>query len=485
MTLVDRIKLAARFVVAPKARYEGGRYNTPGRSITPGVVQSARQDLTKYTREELLRKSRYFEKNNGYYNRMADLFEQYTVGQGIGFFPASSDPEWNRRWLVKWQKWQRFADLSSRLSFGTLQGIIARALFIDGEIFILKTYGDTGFPRIQLIEAHRVRSPDNRQNEKNLVDGIEIDDRGRPIAYHVATTDYREDGVSKTTWTRYDSDYVVHVMEPGRAAQYRGIPACYPVINDLVDLDDLQLLEMQACKDAASVSDVIKTASGEINDEDVLRGTVTNSDGVSRDAYYKDIFGARAKVLKTGDEYAQHRSERPTAATSGYWDVMLTKICSGIGIPREIVIPGSMQGTSMRSVLDVSSAYFKTRSYVIADHLRQIFEWVTQEHIRLDPELSPTPEDWFLCSYRSPRSINVDVGRNSTAMIEEWRSGMRTLQDIYGEAGEDWQQGLRQKAAEVQFAETLAKEYGIDRSEIVLIDPSEIQPQPDPNQPSQ
>lgn len=481
MTILQRAKLAARFVFAPKARYEGGRYQTQGRSIVPGAVQSARMDLSKATREELLRKSRYFEKNNGYYNRMADLFEQYTVGQGIGFFPASSDPAWNQKWLVKWQKWQRFADVSSRLSFGTLQGIIARALFIDGEIFLLKTFGETGFPRIQLIEAHRVCSPDNRTNDPNIVDGVEIDDRGRPIAYHIVTG-WRDDGRTANKWDRYEADNIVHVMEPGRAGQYRGIPACYPVINDLVDLDDLQILEMEACKDAASYSDVIKTASGEVSDEDVLRGTVTNSDGVSRTAYYKDVFGARTKVLKSGDEYSQHRSERPTAATSGYWDVMLTKICSGIGIPREIVIPGSMQGTSMRSVLDVASAYFRTRSSVIADHLRLVFEWVTQEHIRLDPDLSPAPADWFLCAYRPPRSINVDVGRNSTAMIEEWRAGMKTMQDIYNEVGGDWRQALRQKATEAKEVKDLAAEFGIEPSEIVLVDPSQLQP-PDQNQP--
>lgn len=481
MTLFQRAKLSARFLFGFNARYEGGRYNTPGRSITPGTVQSARMDLTRCTREEMVRKSRYYEKNNGYYNRMADLYEQYTVGQGIGFFPASSDAEWNRKWLIKWQKWQRFADISSRLSYGTLQGIIARALFVDGEIFILKTHGETGFPRIQLIESHRVCSPNNQIDTATLVDGIEIDANGRPVAYHISTG-WKEDGVSPNKWARYDADSIVHVMEPGRASQYRGIPACYPVINDLIDLDDLQLLEMQACKDAAQTSEVIKTASGEIDDEAVLRGTVTNSDGVTRDTFYRDIFGARVKVLKTGDEYSQHRSERPTAATSGYWDVLLTKICSGIGIAREIVIPGSMQGTSMRSVLDVSAAYFRSRSSVIADHLRQVYEWATEEHIRIDAELRQPPADFYLCTYRSPRSINVDVGRNSNAMIEEWRSGMRTLQDIYGEAGEDWQQGLRQKASEVQFAQKLAEEFEIERSEIILIDPSEMQPQQDPNQ---
>lgn len=467
MTLLERIGAAARFVVAPKARYEGARQTTQ-RSTLHGSVQNARHDIDAYNRYELVRRSRYFERNNAFVNRLADLTEQYTVGQGLTFFPSSQDTEWNARALSYWRDWTKFADLSSRLSFGTLQGIIARALFVDGEIFILLTRGESGRPRIQLVESHRVKTPPT--GAKNIIDGIEIDDRGRPIAYHIVS----EDSDRKETFTRAAAEFVVHVFEPGRPGQYRGLPMLYPVMNDLHDLDDLQIFEMQAAKEASRVQNVIKTSTGEVSDDDLIRGTMSGSDNVERADYYKDIFAGEVKVLKHGDDFQQFRVERPSAATSGYWDYLTSKVCCGVGIPKEIVLPSSMQGTSMRSVLDIANSFFRGRSAVIADHLRRVYEYVMEVAIQSEPSLQTPPVDWYRSTYRAPRSINVDVGRNSAAAVAEFKTGMRTLQSIYAETGEDWREQLRQKASEIAYARELANEFNVDRAEIMTLDPNEL-----------
>lgn len=489
MKLIDRIAAATRFVFTgaparvPVARYEGAQYS-PNRTLIPGGVLGAKTDIDRFTRAELVRKSRYFEKNNAIYNRLADLFEQYTVGRGIPFFPASAlNEDWNEPAMAYWQAWQPFADLSSRQTWGTLQGIIARALFVDGEIFILKTRGDTNNPRIQLIESHRVKDPnDGKADSGNvIVDGVEIDQRGRPVAYWIESDAMPAGfgGISSPiqpqgVMSRVPAEFVVHVWEPGRAGQVRGIPYCHAVINDLHDLDDLQVFEMQAAKHAASVTNVIKTKSGEVSDEDLVRGTATGSDGVDRASYYKDVFGAETKVLKNGDEFGQFKIERPSAATSGYWDYLTAKICAGVGIPKEIVVPTSMQGTSMRSVIEIANGFFRTRSAAIAEAFRQVYEFVIVTGIQTDATLQPAPADWYLSTWQSPRSISVDIGYDSKAAINEFRAGMRTLKDFYGERGEDWRCALRQRAIEAAEAEELAQEFKIPRATILLLDPNEL-----------
>jgi lambda family phage portal protein len=451
-------------------RYEGAR-NTYGRSHVQGTVQAARFDATKAERMELVRKARYFEKNNAIVNRMADLSEQYTVGNGLQFFAASGDLAWNQRANAYWNDWKRWADLSGPLSFDTLQGIIARALFVDGEIFVVLTKGATNNPRIQLIEGHRVETPGDMREGEGIIDGVEIDANGRPIAYHFLES---EDRLTKKIYRRVPADFVIHIFEPSRPGQYRGLPPLHPVINDLNDLDDLQILEMKAAKDAASISRVIKTQTGEVEDEDLLRGTVTQSDGGTRDQYYKDVFGSEVKVLKTGDEMEQFMSSRPSVASREYWDYITAKVCAGVGIPKELVLPSSMNGTVARAVLDMANTYFRTRSAVIADHLRHVYEYVIEWGVRTDSTLQPGPADWFRSHCRAPRAVNVDVGRNSTAMIAEWKSGMRTLQDIYAEIGQDWREQLAQKAAEMAYVKELAASLGMERGEIVQLDPNEL-----------
>ncbi len=451
-------------------RYEGARWST-SRSHVPGTVQAARFDATKAERMELVRRARYFEKNNALVNRMADLFEQYTVGTGVQFFPASSDVGWNARANAYWSGWKRWADLAGPLSFDSLQGVIARALFVDGEIFIVLTKGKTNNPRIQLIEGQRVETPGDMREGEGIVDGVEIDENGRPTAYHFLEN---EDRLTKKVYRRVPAEFVIHIFEPSRAGQYRGLPMLHPVINDLNDLDDLQNLEMKAAKDAASISRVIKTQTGEVEDVDLLRGTVTQSDNTTRDQYYKDVFGTEVKVLKTGDEMEQFMSSRPSVASREYWDYLTAKLCAGVGIPKELVLPSSMNGTVARAVLDMANTYFRTRSAVIADHLRHVYEYVIEWGVRNDPTLQPAPVDWYLSHYRAPRAVNVDVGRNSAAMIQEWKTGMRTLQDIYAEVGQDWREQIQQRASEMAFVKELAASLGMERGEIIQLDPNEL-----------
>ena len=167
------------------------------------------------------------------------------------------------------------------------------------------------------------------QEGNGIIDGIEIDERGRPLRYQVAI----EDNFRTETYIPQDADNIIHVFEPGRAGQFRGIPMLYAVMNDLHDLDDLQMLEMQAAKQAAEVTEIIKTATGEMpTDDDLIRGTTLGTDATERADYYKDVFGARARVLKHGDDYQQHHIERPTAATNGYWEYLTKKVLSLIHI---------------------------------------------------------------------------------------------------------------------------------------------------------
>jgi capsid protein len=111
---------------------------------------------------------------------------------------------------------------------------------------------------------------------------------------------------------------------------------------------------------------------------------------------------------------------------------------------------------------------------VIADHLRRVYEYVIETGIKTDSSMRPAPADFYRSTFRSPRSINVDVGRNSSAAVNEFKCGMRTLQSIYAETGEDWREQLRQKAAEIAYAQELAQEFNVDRAEIMTLDPNEL-----------
>lgn len=461
-------------------RYEAGQRWSPRRSSLIGFVRDARFDADSATRLEIVRKARYFERNSAILNRLADLFEEYTVGSGgLRIVPASSDEEWNAKAAKWWNTWQRFPDVTSLQSWPTIQSLISRSWCIDGEIFILKTAGKErgdgrSFPRIQLCETHRIATPPQSFGDTSIVDGIQIiadgPNRGRPAIY------WMRDGVGiAEEYKGVPASEIIHVFEPSRVAMYRGLPFCYPIMNDLHDLDDLQMLEMDAAKEHAKNTAIIKTKSGEASWDDLRRARfgIGGSQGTSggsgheRSQYYDEIFEGRVRVLRTGDEYEQHGSQRPSVATKEYWDYLTSKICAGFGISKLLVFPWSIQGTVVRADLDVASAFFRSRSMVLASKFIEVYEYVMGWAVMNERDLSDPPADWKNVSIRPPRSVNVDIGRNAQALIAEYQAGWRTLESICGELGEDWVEVLRQRAIERRKARTLEQEYGLKEGELI------------------
>jgi len=87
-----------------------------------------------------------------------------------------------------WAKEPRLCDFEERRTLSALQREIRREALIEGDILIVLRYdGRTGLPRIQLIQGSRVRSPIGvaKQQSERIFNGVEVDERGRQIAYWV------------------------------------------------------------------------------------------------------------------------------------------------------------------------------------------------------------------------------------------------------------------------------------------------------------
>src|SRR5436190_5437928 len=191
---------AKRQSLVPQNRYEAAYQGFFDRSWLPAALQDARFDFDASTRLELIRRARYWEANNGIVNRLCDVFEQYTVGpDGLRVIPSCPDEEdWNQAASRWWNDWCKWPNVDNGLTMGVTQGLMARTWAIDGESFIYKTFSpDSGRPRIQLIEAHRIGTPPEMKSQegRGIIDGIEfnVDANGQPI------------GRPKRYWLRTDS----------------------------------------------------------------------------------------------------------------------------------------------------------------------------------------------------------------------------------------------------------------------------------------
>ena len=476
MNIIATIK---KLFAKPKAMYEAGkRWANPGRrSIIDATLRDSRFDADRATREEIARKARYFEANNALVNRLADLFEQYTVGpHGITVIPSSSDETFNQAAAAEFSAWCARCDFNGQLSFQSMQGLMARAWFIDGEAFALKTsnMGAPAEPRLQLVETHRVSSPYDPRNNKTH-DGVALDTFGRPVGFYVDTA--LAGAVNAVHELKATKD-VVHVWEPSRIGQLRGLSFLYPVLNDVHDLDDLGIYEMQAAKVAAEKTTIIKTETGELNPDQFESLTrqrftsneETNSQGATtteqRQKFYSESIPGRTVVAFHGDTVEEFVSQRPSVAVQSFWDHIIAKICVGVGMSKLLVFPQSMQGTVVRADLDVCDAWFRSRSAVMQGKVVEVYEWWLKWAVGSIRSLSNPPKDYLRCTVRAPRSVKVDVGYDSAAVIAELKAGIRTMESICAPMGEDWRNVMTQSASEALFVKMLSEKTGVASYEI-------------------
>ena len=243
-----------------QASYEAVRWS-PNRAALPGTVQDVGADLTPSVLMTLRKKSRYLYRNSPIVRGLVERLVTYIVGTGIHPSAASSVDEWNSQATQAFDDWATHADVMSRATLATLEQVIIRSAIIDGEIFVVLTYGPSGRPRIQLLEAHRI--------EDVICDSI-----GRPVRYTFALPTDAKPGDKAPA--PLEAESVIHIFKPERAGQRRGVPLLASAINTVQDVDEIVGMERAAVKEHGSKTNVVKTKTGEV------RGPVVGASAPSR-----------------------------------------------------------------------------------------------------------------------------------------------------------------------------------------------------------
>lgn len=490
------IKTFLKSAFSPKARYEAAAWGNGWKSWLPGGLVDARIDISKATREELMRKARYFEKNSAIARRIGSVWCDFTVGaSGMVFTPASSDPAWNENARAYLSKSLDVIDLSTRQTFGSLQQLIAWRDLFDGDCFIVKTRGQDNqgrwWPRIEIIEAHLCSTPDTRKADegKTIIDGVEVDANGRPTGYWFRTASDAQ------TFRLVEAKNVIVCIDPDRAKQTRGISGFAAALNYLHRLDDLQDLEFRAITDAAEKSTFIKTATGQMppgmtnggmpGDGFGLgtpaTGTPTNPNAVT------EAIGGRTVALQLGEDVEQFTPTRPTESTRALWSYLTSCCCAAVGIPKMLCFSEWLegaQGTIVRGDYDIAAQMFRARSGIYAAAFREVILYVLTWGIATEKNLASPPGDWTNITTTSPRSANVDVGRNSAAQQSEVKLGLTTHEAIYAALGKDARQEITSQIRFIAFVKKTCAE--ISASEGVEVTAAEVlgeiitggQPQP-------
>ena len=117
---------------------------SPDRATVHVPTLDTRKEIDRYSRMELLKKSRVLYRNIGSWRRVVDGAAELAVGTGLKPHPMTSDKDWNRRALDNFNERagsRDVFDFSGKWNFYEAQSGLISCELRDGDIFAVLSKG--------------------------------------------------------------------------------------------------------------------------------------------------------------------------------------------------------------------------------------------------------------------------------------------------------------------------------------------------------
>lgn len=423
---------------------------SPRRGNPPGAYPTdASNELNSYTRNELVRRARYLEKNSGHIRGTLRDMKVYGIGEGIKPNAKSNNSEWNRNAEDFFKSWSFKCDITNRFSFRECQAMVSRALDVDGEIFIIKTYNAKKEPRIQLVETHRLLSDYNSNGVEN---GIELGKYGEPLYYYFKGKSGDEESIQKVP-----AHAVLHIFEPERPSYIRAFPSIQHSILDVLDRNEILALEKHKVKLISDIARVITSEnipnldSGDFSAG--VEGSPTFDSTSSSDIEKK--FGGKSFRLYPGEKLEAFESNIPSPTFSGFLAELQRSSSLGV-LPYEFAIdPSVVGGAGVRLVLSKAQRYIDDRGRTLDERLN-FPVWMFVIGHAISNGLLANQVGWHKVTWTHPKRATVDAGREEQQNRLNVEAGLKTLEMAYAELGLDFEDEMQTRANNARHIMRLA-----------------------------
>ena len=385
------------------------------------------------------------------------------VGTGIIPRPNTKNLKLKARFQELWKSWVPLADADGVLDFYGLLALVVRCFFSDGEVFVRirpRRLTD-GIPvpmQLQILEADMVPLLDADAYaglpEGNVIrQGIEIDRIGRRAAYWMWRNhpgDKPISSINPNDVYRVPAESVLHVFEPLRPGQLRGVPEMAAVITKLrnvADFDDA-VLERQKLANLFTMFITRQVPSGA---NDPMTGLPIEG---SFDQPLAGLEPGIAQELGPGEDV---KFSSPPDAGGVYTDFMRTQnlgVAAGSGTPYELM-SGDIKDVSdrtLRILINEFRRLCEQKQWLV--FIPQMCQKVLDSWVgfaSLAGEIS-TDEAGELKDVRwSPQGwAYIHPVQDVQARIAEYQSGFRSRASIVAERGEDIEQVDHERAEDAK-----------------------------------
>lgn len=387
-------------------------------------------------------------------------------------------------------------DVSRQLTLSQQLRLAMRHKLIDGEDLFLAYWmpervgaGAAKYATsFLLVDPDRLSNPYQALDTKYMRGGVEIDDYGVPVAYHIRKAHQNDwyNSIEAQSWERVEREdddgwrRVIHDFERDRAGQNRGIGVFTPVLAHAKMLARYYGVELQA----ATIATIFGTYVTSPYDPKMVEAAM-DSDGEEL-GFYQDLradwskerpamlSGARVPTLAPGEEIKQVAAAHPHDGFGDFAHEMLRSIASALGVSAEQITQdwsktnySSARAAMLESwkTLSRRSTEFKTGTAgpLYSCWLHEVMGSGLLKDVlpRNAPGFMEAATAYSRCDFLGVGRGYVDVTKEAAGAVMRMDGGLSTLRDENREQSKDWEEVLHQRALEVK----MFKELGLSLPE--------------------
>lgn len=425
-----------------------------------------------WTRLQLLSLSRWLYANvlpvRGAVNEIADIAAGNLAAQFDG-----EDSAWGRTAEMWMETHDRICCVSGETySMQMLRRLIALHIIRDGDVGVLLVrLPGSGYPQFQLIPSHRIRSETSATtvvggvyDGATIVDGVILNEFGRPIAYQV-TDDQGRNPVL------YSSRDLRLIYIPEFGDQVRGIPSLASSAIHWQDWDDAQRFELLAQKKAASQTFLEHNETGEApEDAAFLLGSVEATPcSTEKGIHVEEMHGGEYRYARSGSgaKIEAISFDRPSANQQAFMSTVVRNCMYGLGWSIDFSFdPSKVGGASMRIVIEKCNRTLeKIREFALYPTSRWMDGWRIAVATQLG--LVPQSEEWYKWRYQGASKLTADARYQFDVSKGEVDKGFSSVQAEAAMRGRDWESMLDQQIDYLAAVQAKCDAKGVDPSLIL------------------
>ncbi len=459
--------------------YAGAETNRVTGGKKPRNLSADQELLGPHGADALRAWARSLVRDNAYAWNVVDTIVSNVIGDGITAQSTYETEEGEDIEDVndirdkKFSEWCEVCDINGELTFSEIQVLCKREVVEAGEVLVrlIKTPGKTynGITRpvplaLELIEADRLslerdtykaRLARGDVGNNAVVRGVELDEKGRPIAYWIypqhPSSPYQ---IGNVTPERIPANEILHLYRKDRVGQTRGVSWFAPVLSPMRDLGTYIDNELQASAISSCFTAFVKS--------DSPVGNLLAPEGEDS----VDANGNRLEYLEPGIVTRLGANEsvdfanpgRPNSGSEPWINLMLRGISAGTGTNYEAIAKDfskTSYSSSRSSKLEDRPRYKRSQNYIVW-HLCQpvwdeFFNAAAREGIDgfptstelLDDRRKVSPVEWQL-----PGQEWVDPMSEQQAAELSLKSFTDTAQNVLGARGLSYRAVYYQAAKE-------------------------------------